>query len=234
MTISVRSIATAFKRTPFHPQWLLGRRSPPPGIGNASGTVLDIGAADRWIARHLPVGTRYLALDHPAIGGAIYRASPDVFADGSALPFSDGSIDCVTCLEVLEHVAGPAVVMSEISRVLRPGGRAWISMPFLYPVHDAPFDFQRYTRYGLRRDIERTGLQIVSMRQTGSAVRTAGMLCCLAVAGGVYRPRSAYVALLPVAALLVLLVNVLAWALSLVWPDWDGMSAGLEAEIRKP
>lgn len=231
---SLRSIADHIARTPLHPQWLLGPRHPPTGLQHATGTLLDIGAADRWIAAYLPAEVRYIALDYPTTGRDLYGARPDVFGDGARLPFSDASLDGVTCLEVLEHVPDPAVVIAEIARVLRPGGRAWVSMPFLYPVHDAPFDFQRYTSHGMHRDLTRAGLQVTMLRQTGNAVRTAGMLACLAIAGGVYRRGGAYIMLVPVAAVLVVLINCIAWTLSLVWPDWDGISAGHEAEARKP
>ena len=221
-------------RTPLHPQWLLGPRRIPRGLEQARGTLLDIGAADRWIAARLPAHVRYVALDYPATGRDLYGARPDVFADGAKLPMADDSVDNVTCLEVLEHVPDPALVVAEIARVLRPGGRAWLSMPFLYPVHDAPFDFQRYTAHGLRRDLERAGLQVASLASTGNALRTAGLLGCLAIAGGVHRRGGAYRLLLPVAGALVVLINCLAWALSMVWPNWDGISTGHEVEAFKP
>lgn len=230
----LRSLAHAFARTPLHPQWLLGRRRPPPGMQRATGTLLDIGAADRWLIAYLPASVHYIALDYPATGGAMYHARPDVFADGAALPFADASIDHVSCLEVLEHVPDPANVIAEVARVLRPGGMLWLSMPFLYPVHDAPHDFQRYTAFGLRRDLERAGLQVNAIRKSGHAVRTAGLLACLAIAGGMDDRRGPALMLLPAAAALVLLINCSAWLFSLFWPDWSGIGAGYEAEACRP
>lgn len=129
----LRSSLAWLVRTPLHPQWLLGVREPPHGIGDVEGRFLDIGAADRWIEPLLRAGARYTALDYPATGRDMYGAKPDVFADAARLPFADGSFDGVTCLEVLEHVPDPAIVMAEIGRVLRRGGRAWVLMPFLCP-----------------------------------------------------------------------------------------------------
>jgi SAM-dependent methyltransferase len=231
---SLRKWIRVFARTPLHPQWLLGRRRLPAGIKAASGAVLDVGAGDRWISHQLPAGVKYVALDYPSTGRDMYGAHPDVFADAKQLPFADGCFDAAVCLEVLEHVSDPARVISEIARVIRPGGTAWLSMPFLYPLHDAPYDFQRYTEFGLRRDFERNGLQIVSLRRVNHALIAAGVLACLAIAGGVHARRGwLRVLLLPLAAVIVLMVNVLAWVTSKLWPDWTHMTTGHEIEVRK-
>lgn len=231
---SIRTWARVLAHTPLHPQWLLGRRRVPPGIADATGSVLDIGAADRWIERHLSVGVDYVSLDYPSTGRDMYGARPHVFADARHLPFPGGRFDGIVCLEVLEHVPDPAMVVGEIARVLKPGGVAWLSMPFLYPLHDAPYDFQRYTEYGLRRDVQRAGLEVVALRRTIHALRAAGALTCLAIAGGMHGRRGAAMLLLPFAGVAVLAINLMTWLSSLVWPDWNHMSTGHELEVRKP
>lgn len=232
---AIRQWAKAMAHTPLHPQWLLGRRRMPPGIADVSGKLLDIGAADRWVEPGLPTSVEYVALDYPLTGRDLYGAQPHVFGDAVRLPFHDRCFDGVICLEVLEHVVDPGKVLTEIARVLKPGGRGWVSMPFLYPLHDAPFDFQRFTEYGLRRDVQRAGLRVTGLRKSGHAVRAAGLLACLAIAGGAYARQgwSRWV-LLPVVLVGVLTINVAAWLTSLIWPDWSHMGMGYEFEVGKP
>lgn len=232
--VSIQNLAKLVRWTPLHPQWLLGRRQIPRGLENATGVILDIGAADRWITAHLPETARYIALDYPATGNAFYDAQPDIFADACSLPIADQCIDGVVCLEVIEHVPDPALALKEIARVLKPSGRAWVSMPFLYPVHNEPFDFQRFTEFGLRRDVARASLEVVSLHQSGHAIRAAGLIMCLAIAGGVDAKKGVLkIILLPIALLAIVLTNAVSWLMSLVWPDWKNIATGHFLELRK-
>tara|TARA_R110001606_G_scaffold222699_1_gene370660 strand:+ start:1847 stop:2605 length:759 start_codon:yes stop_codon:yes gene_type:complete len=224
---SLQELAKSFKRLPVHPQWLLGQRKLPLGIEAISGLVLDIGSADRWIERKLQKSAEYIALDYPATGSELYNAKPTVFADAAQLPFASERFDAIICLEVIEHVPDPFQVFSEISRVLKTEGKAWISMPFLYPLHDAPFDFQRFTEFGLKRAAEQSGLEVNFIHSAEHSIRTAGLLFSLAIAGGVASKTGwRKFALIPFALFAITLCNLCAWTLSHVWPNWEHMTYG--------
>lgn len=93
----------------------------------------------------------------------------DVRADGRSLPFSDESIDTVILSEVLEHV--PVVdasgLITEVYRVLKPGGYTLITTPFQFPLHGVPNDYVRYTVFGLEQLCKSAGFNKVVTIQAG-------------------------------------------------------------------
>lgn len=76
----------------------------------------------------------------------------DVVADARALPFGDNSLDALVSECLLEHVPTPEKVVSEITRVVKPGGFVYITVPFLHPYHASPNDFKRWTWTALQQD----------------------------------------------------------------------------------
>ncbi len=227
------------RRTPLHPQWLLGSRQAHGAwvARQSSGRVLDIGCADRWIEPLLARGCEYLGLDYSRAGRSNYRARPDVFADACRLPFRDASLDTVVILEVVEHLPNPTNAFSEISRVLKPQGRLLLTIPFLYPIHDAPHDYQRYTSHGLQRELEAAGLTVRELVPSLGSAQTAGLVACLAIGGMAFeaiRKRSAAVLLLPLMALSLPIINLLAWATGELFPSWDALTAGYRLAAVKP
>jgi SAM-dependent methyltransferase len=224
----------SLRRLPVHPQWLLPEPIPGSTLHRLTGVVLDVGCASRWVEGQCGPAAQYVGVDLPATGTGLYGARPDVFADAAALPIATASVDNVVCLEVLEHVEKPGLALAEFGRVLRDGGGLVITMPFMYPIHDAPYDFQRLTEHGLRRDLAAAGLTVEVLQKRGHALRSAALLVCLALCGGIYQRRNWFDLLLaPFAALAVLAVNLSAAAASLVIPDWNNLATGYVLVARK-
>lgn len=71
-------------------------------------------------------------------------------ADGHAIPLAPGSVDGVWIQAVLEHVLDPSRVVAEIHRVLGEDGLVFADTPFLWPVHEAAYDYTRWTPSGHR------------------------------------------------------------------------------------
>jgi SAM-dependent methyltransferase len=83
------------------------------------------------------------------------------------MPFANGSMDCAVATEVLEHLARPEVLLDEIWRVLRPNGVFFFTTPFLWPLHDVPYDEYRYTPYALERHLRNCGFEQIELRALG-------------------------------------------------------------------
>jgi SAM-dependent methyltransferase len=227
----LRRVMRMLRRTPLHPQWLLGGDAPTVRWikAEARGRVLDIGCADRWVESQLPDTCEYLGLDYPDTGRDLYGARPDVFADARKLPLADASVDTVLILEVMEHLQHPADALAEIARVLRPDGKLLLSMPFLYPIHDAPHDFQRLTRFGLMRDTAAAGLRVEMLCPSLDSSRSTGLIACIACAGMALesiRRRAPGMILVPFLLAAVPVINVISWLASILLPSWDAVTNG--------
>ena len=81
-----------------------------------------------------------------------------------------------------EHLPNPEAAVAEIERVLVMGGVLVVQVPFVYPLHDAPFDFQRWTRYGLTRLLAVNGFELLSEDSFGHPIETAALLGNIALA----------------------------------------------------
>jgi SAM-dependent methyltransferase len=78
------------------------------------------------------------------------NALPSVVADAHGLPFCNDTFDIVIANNLIEHLRSPEIGISEIRRVLKPAGLVLFTTPFLYPIHEAPHDFVRFTKFGLQ------------------------------------------------------------------------------------
>lgn len=224
-----RKCVAGLRRTPVHPQWfafLRERRNLRDTCKDLTGLVLDIGCADAKPRRYLPDAVLYLGLDHYSTATGWYGTRPDIYADAQALPFLDGSVDHSLLLDVLEHIPQPDRCLAEIRRVLKPGGSLTIQVPFLYPVHDAPLDFHRWTRHGLLQAARQNGFRVSRESAIGHPLETAALNANIAFSETVLnwmRQKNPLVMLAIVLPIFVLLANCMAWVLAALGRDDDLM-----------
>jgi len=138
--------------------------------------VLDAGAGDCAYRANFP-HAHYVGVDFAKGSGKTDYGDLDVVGNLLSLPFSDGSFDVVLSVNVLEHVAEPAQMMWEMSRVLRRGGVLYLLAPQSARVHQEPYDFYRYTEYGLRHLAEGAGLTVEELEPTGGYWLLVGNEC---------------------------------------------------------
>lgn len=105
--------------------------------------TLDIGCGSAQYKNLFPNVTTFDIQERPGV-------KVDVIGDAHDLHmFSEASYDVVLCTEVLEHLHTPSQALAEMHRVLKPGGLLLLTTRFIFPLHDTPNDYYRYTKYGL-------------------------------------------------------------------------------------
>lgn len=152
------------------------------------GRVLDIGGQrEKRRGTFRPPVDRVEAWEYLNIDA---DTKPDYCCSAEQVPLDDDTVDTVLMVEVLEHLENPAPVLAEAARVLRPGGEFIMSTPFLYPVHGAPHDYQRWTADKLRSAVEAAGftaVQVAHMGGTGAVVHDLLMVSLRKVENGLLR-----------------------------------------------
>ena len=147
-------------------------------------------------------------------------------------PVADASYDTVLCSEVLEHLANPAAALSEINRVLKPGGKLILSVPFLGRLHEEPHDYFRFTKYGLISLLSSAELEPFSWSTTGSVAGFLGHQVSTVLVGATWHvPILGWIAY-GVNAALVVLPSVLADRL--VGPIREKLPLGYVVVAAKP
>src|SRR3989339_307881 len=91
----------------------------------------------------------------------------DIKSDAHDIPVEDGSFDNILCISVLEHLAYPHKAIGEFSRILRSKGRIYLAAPLTWGEHHEPFDYFRYTKFGLRKMAEENNLKVISIKSQG-------------------------------------------------------------------
>lgn len=135
---------------------------------SANGKILDFGCGSKPYETAFSVCESYTGVDVRQSGHNHENSRIDVLYDGKNLPFLNRTFDKVVCFEVFEHLENPTASLEEIARVLKIGGELFITTPFIYGEHEIPFDFQRWTNFGLERFIEKNNFKIVKVKKLNS------------------------------------------------------------------
>jgi SAM-dependent methyltransferase len=168
------TLSDTFGTTILHPQYFAKRYAWEAILlaqKESSGILLDIGCGRMpYRTLILPKVKKYIGLDHPETAKMYQGAfKPDIYADATKIPLSSNSIDTILMFMVLEHLPDPRLALAETRRLLKPGkGKLILSTVQMYPIHDAPYDYFRYTRYGLKVLLEEAGFTIKKMLSQGS------------------------------------------------------------------
>lgn len=116
----------------------------------------------------------YIKLDRKSTWHNNVKNKIDVYWDWEKLPFQNKSFDCIFSTEVLEHVFNVDTVLQECNRILKKGGILFLTCPFAFPEHEQPYDFTRYTSFGLKYLLEKHWFEVVQYSKSWTA-REANM-----------------------------------------------------------
>ena len=143
-----------------------------------SGKLLDFGCG-RKPYENLFTVNEYIGVDMEKTGHDHSNSKIDVLYDGKRLPFANETFDALFCSEVLEHIFNPEEILTELHRVMKPGAKAIITVPFAWNEHEIPYDYARYTSFGIRHLLEKHGFRVVELKKSGSYVRVIFQLWAL-------------------------------------------------------
>lgn len=133
--------------------------------------VLDLGAGECAYKDKFFKHTYYTALDFCKGDPGFDYSRINLFSDISSLPFRIQAFDFVFCFQVLEHLPEPKKAMLEMSRVLKPNGKLFLSTPQSWPQHQKPYDFYRFTSFGLNYLFRESGFDVVWIKPFGGYFR---------------------------------------------------------------
>lgn len=91
----------------------------------------------------------------------------DYVAPLDDLPLQNDTFDAVLCTQVLEHVEHPRRCVQEFYRVLKQGGQLYLTVPMSQPEHQIPYDFFRYTSFGLKSILQQAGFEKIEINPFG-------------------------------------------------------------------
>jgi SAM-dependent methyltransferase len=119
--------------------------------------VLDAGAGDCPYKHHF-FHTRYESADLCQVNKKYGEIT--YICDLATVPVEENHFDLIFCSQTLEHVPDPGKVLKELFRIVKPGGSLWLTTPLFYEEHEVPYDYYRYTQYGLKHLVEEAGFSI--------------------------------------------------------------------------
>ncbi len=129
-----------------------------------TGTVLDYGAGKAPYKSIFTKCDKYIALDYSESAELYgYKNGETIYYDGKVIPLEDETVDNAVSIEVLEHIEDLENSLNEIRRVLKCGGILLFTVPMVQPLHGEPYDFRRFTKYGIEKMLKEKGFEMISI-----------------------------------------------------------------------
>lgn len=150
------------------------------------GRILDFGCGSKPYRSLFTKASEYVGVDIENEGHNHDTEDVDFYYDGVTLPFEKEMFDSILCSEVLEHVPDIDTILNELNRVLVFGGKLLITVPFVWPEHELPFDFRRFTVNGLSQIVKDHGFEIQKVNTSGTFIEVIMQMWMMYLHNGLY------------------------------------------------
>lgn len=160
------------------PKWIVSKADPERGIvdificnlgrARSKELLLDVGAGNFRFQNFLEEqGFIYESQDFDQVFDRDMRGKHTYVCDIEHIPVDDNRFDVIVCTQVLEHLSNPLLALQELSRILKVGGKLYLTTNLLFPIHGAPYDFFRYTNFGLEHLCRNSDFSILELKPRG-------------------------------------------------------------------
>lgn len=172
------------------------------------GLLIDIGCGTKPYKKMLaPYVTKHMGVDHKDTHHD--KSNIDFFGTAYNIAVSDATYNSAICTAVLEHLEEPEKALRECYRVLKPGGLAIYSIPFIWHLHEEPRDFYRYSKFGIKYLFEKVGFEVIELNALSGFWVTFGQLFVY----NIYRLNRGPLRWLRIIDILGLFIQVVAYGL---------------------
>jgi SAM-dependent methyltransferase len=173
-----------------------------------SGCLIDIGCGTKpYKEMFSPYVDTHIGVDHEATFHD--KSNIDLFGTAYEIPAESESFDSAVCTAVLEHLEEGEQALRECHRVLKPGGIAIYSVPFIWHLHEEPRDFYRYSKYGLKYLFEKAVFEIVELKALSGFWVTFGQIFVY----NIYRFNRGPLRFIPIIPIIGLIVQGISYIL---------------------
>jgi len=127
------------------------------------GKLLDVGCGTKPYKDLFVNVNEYIGLEIEREG---QKKNAELMYDGKTIPVEDNTFDSILSTQVFEHVFNPDDFIRELNRVTKNGGMLLLSCPFVWDEHEQPYDYARYSSFGIRHILEQNGFEILELRKS--------------------------------------------------------------------
>lgn len=140
--------------------------------------VVDVGCGTKPYAVFVDESVKYIGVDVDSANEQV-----DIVSSAYSIALDSGYADYVVSFQVLEHLEEPALMLKEAYRLLKPGGEICLTFPMSEHLHEEPYDYFRYTEYGISHLLKAAGFININIKRQGTIYANIGRRVAQLISG---------------------------------------------------